>query len=255
MKTMWIVLAALIVAISLYLLLKPKKEEPPISVDVVTAKIYIPPKANIYQVLDKVTDLLELPREVLDKYLDEQLRLQFEGKLLKGVSKVVWPRPSKDKQKLEAILTQLRHNFRRKRGSHPHSVLVLASLVEKEAMKTEEMRIIAGVFKNRMEQGMRLQTDPTTVYPIFREYQKRTPPRVLRRDYKSNHKWNTYKIDGLPPTPICTPSLAAILSVQNPAKHDYIYFVGKGDGTHYFSKTYKEHQARIKEVKERRKKK
>ncbi|GBD03160.1 Endolytic murein transglycosylase [bacterium HR19] len=128
-----------------------------------------------------------------------------------------------------------------------YKVLILASIVEKESTFEFEKPIIASVFFNRLKKGMRLQADPTALYGlrIFG-----TPPKPFHIRIDSPH--NTYTRDGLPPTPICNPTVSSIDAVLNPAKTEYLYFVAKGDGTHFFSKTYEEHLENIKKVKEMR---
>lgn len=122
-------------------------------------------------------------------------------------------------------------------------VIILASIVEKEAYYPEEKPIIAAVYFNRLKRGMPLQADPTINYALksFR--------RLTYKDYYSvNSPYNTYLKDGLPPTPICNPGEDSIKAVLFPAKVPYLYFVAKGDGTHYFSRTYKEHLSAIQKI-------
>lgn len=117
-----------------------------------------------------------------------------------------------------------------------HQILTLASIVEKEAVYDYEKKIIASVYYNRLKRNMPLQADPTIQYllpePLFP-----LPLKFLKLD----SPYNTYRKKGLPPTPICSPGKAAIEAVLYPAKTDYLYFVAKGDGTHIFSKTFREH--------------
>ncbi len=125
-----------------------------------------------------------------------------------------------------------------------HQVLTLASLVEEEAIKTEEMPTIAGVFKNRIDKNMRLQSDPTAVYGLedFKGPIKKT-------DLLRVSPYNTYLHKGLPPGPICNPGAAAIDAALNPEKTEYLYFVADGEGGHMFSESYIEHRANIKKYK------
>jgi len=122
----------------------------------------------------------------------------------------------------------------------PYEALILASLIEKETGAPHERGKIAGVFVRRLEQGMRLQTDPTTVYGID-DFSGVVRPRHLRRD----HPWNTYTRGGLPPTPIALPGEASIRAAVNPEPGDALYFVSRGDGTHHFSATLEEHNRAI----------
>ncbi|MCD6257764.1 endolytic transglycosylase MltG [Candidatus Aerophobetes bacterium] len=115
-------------------------------------------------------------------------------------------------------------------------VVTLASIVEKEARINSEKPIIAAVFFNRLRKGMRLRADPTVKYALG-SFRKRLKKSTL--DYPS--PYNTYLYYGLPPGPICSPGVKSIRAVLYPANVDYLYFVAKGDGTHKFSRTYKEH--------------
>lgn len=123
--------------------------------------------------------------------------------------------------------------------------IILASIVEKETGVGSERDIVAGVFINRLNKGMRLQTDPTIIYGISKgeplvnsKGQRRT---LYRSEIDRKTPWNTYQIDGLPPTPICNPGAEALAAVLNPAKIEYLFFVADGSGGHVFAKTNREH--------------
>lgn len=119
----------------------------------------------------------------------------------------------------------------------PYEALIMASLIERETGAPEERREIAGVFKRRMEQGMRLQTDPTVIYGMGERYEGR----ITRADLQEATPYNTYVINGMPPTPIAMPGRAALEAAVNPLPGDTLYFVSRGDGTHHFSRTLREH--------------
>ncbi|WP_447553136.1 endolytic transglycosylase MltG [Vreelandella sp. EE22] len=119
----------------------------------------------------------------------------------------------------------------------PYEALIMASLIERETGAPEERREIAGVFKRRMEQGMRLQTDPTVIYGMGERYEGR----ITRADLREATPYNTYVINGMPPTPIAMPGAASLEAAVNPLPGDTLYFVSKGDGTHHFSRTLREH--------------
>lgn len=122
--------------------------------------------------------------------------------------------------------------------------IILASVVEKETGIGSERDMVAGVFVNRLNRGMRLESDPTIIYGIS---QGDPLGRGIRRsEIKRKTDWNTYQMDGLPKTPICNPGKDAILAVLNPGKTDAIFFVADGTGGHAFAKTLAGHNANVK---------
>ncbi|MBO8125857.1 MAG: endolytic transglycosylase MltG [Firmicutes bacterium] len=114
--------------------------------------------------------------------------------------------------------------------------VTLASIVEKEGRLPEELPIIASVFANRLERGMYLQSCATIQYALGRR-----KPQLTEEDLQVDSPYNTYKNGGLPPGPIASPGLSALKAAAYPAETDYLYFVAKGDGSHIFSKNYREH--------------
>jgi UPF0755 protein len=128
--------------------------------------------------------------------------------------------------------------------STPRELLILASIVEKETGIPEERGRVASVFANRLEQGMRLQTDPTVIYGITNG--QGTLGRGLRRsELVAATDYNTYVIVGLPPTPIANPGRDAIMAAAHPEKTDFLYFVADGSGGHVFARTLTEHNANV----------
>jgi UPF0755 protein len=123
----------------------------------------------------------------------------------------------------------------------PYEALTLASIVEKETGLAEERPIIAGVFMRRLQKGMRLQTDPTVIYGLG----ERFDGNLRAADLRGDTPYNTYTRDGLPPTPIAMPGAASIRAVLHPDTGDALYFVAKGNGSHYFSRTLKEHESAV----------
>ncbi len=128
----------------------------------------------------------------------------------------------------------------------PEEALILASIVEKETGVAAERPQVASVFINRLRQGMPLQTDPTVIYGITEG--KGVLGRGLRRsELQAETPWNTYVINGLPPTPIANPGRAAIEAALNPATTDYVFFVADGTGGHAFAETLAEHNSNVAE--------
>lgn len=163
----------------------------------------------------------------------------------------------------------------------PYEALILASIIEKESALASERYLISGVFQRRMQNNMRLEADPTVVYGVKKqiEYQCQyaaddfkggfrlgwgyaspvlhsaicsqlnervvNQSRLTREDLKENTPYNTYTVKGLPPTPIALPSLSAVHAACHPDKSQYLYFVAKGDGSHYFSTTLEEHHRAV----------
>jgi UPF0755 protein len=128
--------------------------------------------------------------------------------------------------------------------STPRELLILASIVEKETGIAEERDQVASVFVNRLERGMRLQTDPTVIYGITSG--QGTLGRGLRRsELVAATDYNTYMIVGLPPTPIANPGRDAIMAAAHPAETEFLYFVADGSGGHVFARTLAEHNANV----------
>ena len=157
---------------------------------------------------------------------------------LKDVIKTFYGTFNKYTRKLDFSQTKL----------SPYEVIILASIVEKETGAPWERAIIAGVFHNRLKKGMRLQSDPTTIYGIWENYRGN----LKKRHLLQKTPYNTYKLSGLPVGPIANPGSASIEAVLRPQKHSYLYFVSQNDGTHVFSKNYKDHQKAVRKYQKKR---
>lgn len=134
--------------------------------------------------------------------------------------------------------------------------LILASIVERETKKDDERAIVAGVYQNRLNAGIKLQADPTVIYAFDSAKLSNMPdsevknysfwePVPLATFSGVKSPYNTYLVDGLPPAPICNPGISSIKAAQNPAKHDYLYFFHDSSGQIYLSKTAAEHEAKV----------
>jgi len=176
-------------------------------------KLFIP---NTYEVYWTIT-----PVEFLERMQKEYTRFWTEDRLVKA----------------------------NKLGLDPHEVSVLASIVQKESSKADEQPVVAGLYLNRLDQGMKLQSDPTVIYAMKeRDGFDIVIKRVLNRDLKIDSPYNTYRYKGLPPNPICIPEMFSLLSVLNYKKHDYVYMCAKEDfsGYHNFTKSWSEHKRNAK---------
>ena len=147
-------------------------------------------------------------------------------------------------ERFAKVWDSLRVEERSKRvGLTPYEVLILASIVEKEAVLDREKPIIASVFLNRLRRGMPLAADPTIKYVL------KNPPKILSyRQTNIDSPYNTYKFKGLPPTPICSPSAKSIEAVLNPAHTDYLFFVSADGRRHRFARTYRQHLRNVRKM-------
>lgn len=124
----------------------------------------------------------------------------------------------------------------------PYQALIAASLIEKEAYLDTERPLISGVIVNRLNKDMILQIDPTVIFGLGVNY----TGKITKENLKQDTPYNTYTRKGLPPTPIAIPSQASLDAAMQPASHDYLYFVAKGDGSHQFSTDLSDHNTAVK---------
>ena len=132
-----------------------------------------------------------------------------------------------------------------------HQIVTLASIVEKESAQVDERPLIAGVYRNRLRLGMRLQSDPTVIYGIV-QTRGYFDGDIRSHDLREDNVWNTYTRKGLPPGPIASPSIEAIRAVLFPADVPYLFFVARNDGSHEFSVNLTAHNSAVKRYQSKR---
>jgi len=221
-------------------------------IPVATSWVTLAPGLVQEQSLSAISSSLDIEREVLDSlafdsvFLEELGIVSLEGYLYPEtyefadslspsavISRIVQTGLQKFTENAAELMEET--------GLTPYETIILASIVEREAMADEEYPVIAGVFISRLRRGMRFESCATVQYALgeVREY-------LTYRDIEVESPYNTYLHAGLPPGPICSPGALSINSALNPDTLEvYLYFVSKGDGsgTHYFSRTYSEHLA------------
>lgn len=140
----------------------------------------------------------------------------------------------------EKIFLPMMEEKAKRLGFSRHEVVTLASLVEKETGVEAERPLISAVFHNRLSYGIPLQSDPTVIYGL-----QAFAGGLTRKDLHNRSPYNTYLVQGLPPGPICNPSLSSLRAALFPAPVRYLYFVSKNNGTHFFSETIREHNRAV----------
>jgi UPF0755 protein len=218
----------------------------------ITVSITIPEGKNIFEIgklLDagNVTPYNEFIKWAKNPQFMKELNIpadRVEGYLYPNTYK--FSPKSSAKHVIRAMVKEFRKVYR-DLAKFPTSlsefeVVTLASIVEKETGAAHERPAIAGVFHNRLKKRMRLQSDPTTIYGIYETYKGNLKKRHLRE----KTPYNTYRVNGLPKGPISNPGKESLKAVLKPSSHNNLYFVSKNDGTHIFSKTYRDHRNAVK---------
>ena len=152
------------------------------------------------------------------------------------VSRIISNMVSQYRSQAHQILEQKSSNVK----MSPYEALIMASIIEKETGLAAERPTISGVFHNRLRKGMRLDSDPTVIYGV-----EGFTGNLTRKHLRTYTPYNTYKIYGLPPTPIASPGLDSIRAAVAPEKVSFLFFVGKGDGSHFFSSDLKTHNKAV----------
>jgi UPF0755 protein len=143
----------------------------------------------------------------------------------------------------ESVFTDVMRRRARELGLTVRQVTTLASLIEKETSRPEEKNTVSAVFHNRLRIRMKLDCDPTIIYAL--KSAGTYEGRLRSRDLKLDSPYNTYLHAGLPPGPICNPGRASLEAALHPAPEDYLYFVSRNDGSHQFSRTFRDHQVAV----------
>ncbi len=192
-------------------------------------------------------DSLEILELLTDQAVYEELGFPWEQRFalfIPDTYRLFWtatPREFIDRMKIEydRFWNDARKTRAAEIGLTPFDVVTIASIVQEETVKVDEMASVAGVYMNRIKRGMRLQADPTVIFAL----QDPTIRRVLHRHLKVDSPYNTYRIKGLPPGPIRIPSREAIEASLNYESHRYLYFCAREDfsGYHAFAEDYREH--------------
>ena len=220
--------------------------------DIYYMELLVPEGFNIYDVADAVAKLGTMRRETfvaaakdpaMIRDLDPQAP-SLEGYLFPNKYRVY--RHTTAQQICRMITNEFRERWKALNTSaNVHDTITLASMVEREAKRTEERPLVASVFRNRLRLGMKLDCDPTTVYAALLENRYRGT--IYRSDLENPSSWNTYQHTGLPPGPIANPGMSSIEAALAPAATSYLFFVAKADGSggHNFSTSLSEHEAAV----------
>ena len=208
--------------------------------DTLIVRIPIPEGMPSIQVAERLNSVGRLKGQVEPPAEGSVLPATYEAKIGESRADVL-------KRMQQAMTEELDRQWER-RSEHAvvktkDEAVILAGIVEKETGDPSERRRIAGLYSNRLKQGMRLQADPTVIYPVTKG--KPLQRRIRQSELRANNGYNTYVRDGLPQGPITNPGRESIAAVLDPEVHDYLYMVADGTGGHAFARTYEEHQANV----------
>lgn len=208
--------------------------------DTVVVRILIPEGMPSVMVADRINAVGRLEGKVPPPREGSVLPATYEARIGESREDVV-------RRMQDAMAAELDRLWERRSGNiaveTKEEAVILASIVEKETGVPGERRRIAGLYTNRLQQGMRLEADPTVIYPITRG--RPLQRRIRLSELRAVNDYNTYRMDGLPAGPITNPGRESIAAVLNPEVHDYLFMVADGSGGHAFARTYEEHRANV----------
>lgn len=222
-------------------------------------KVFIVEGSNIYDIAKTLERKGIIKEKIfLDVAMDKQFIKALTGLDVESMEGMLYPDTYFFSKNIIArnIIRKMYENFKKnlpenfadrvkKYGLSFYEGIILASIIQKESHYIDEYPIIASVFYNRLKRNMKLQADPTVIYGIYKIFDGNLTKLHLK---DQNNRYNTYVFYGLPPTPICNPTSAALEAVINPAETKYLYFVTDGKGKHNFAITYREHLKNIKKI-------
>ena len=217
--------------------------------EIIRRKVTIPEGFNLYQIAERleeneITDKVEFLKYSFDEEFLKSMNLKhqsIEGLIFPDTYLFAESQEAKEiimimHKQYKNIISSIDFSNMKKFRLNTYEIINLASLIEEEAKVPKEREYISSVFHNRLKKNMKLGCDPTVRYAV-----KKFKARLTYKDLKHDSPYNTYLYRGLPPTPICSPGKEAINAALHPVDSDYLYFVARNDGSHYFSKTAREH--------------
>ena len=221
--------------------------------DIIRLKVTIPEGFNLYGIAQRLAENNIVSAGNFLDYAFDSAFLKSIGIKYKSAEGLLFPdtytfaegQDARDiiiimHNNLKKILTSVTWPDIDKFSLNRYELIKLASLIEEEAKVQNERKYISAVFHNRLKKRMKLDCDPSVRYAL-----KKFSGKLTRSDLKYESPYNTYLHRGLPPTPICSPGKESILAALNPSNSEFLFFVAKNDGSHYFSKTLREHNKAV----------
>lgn len=208
--------------------------------DTVVVRIPIPEGMPSVMVAERLNAVGRLEGKIAPPPEGSILPATYEAKIGEARADVIKRMQAAQKEELDRLWERRSEHVAVKSKDE---AVILAAIVEKETGAPGERRRIAGLYSNRLKQGMRLQADPTVIYPVTQG--KPLKRRIRQSELRADNGYNTYARDGLPQGPITNPGRESLVAVLDPEVHDYLYMVADGTGGHAFARTYEEHQANV----------